>query len=149
MGSTHVGNGPTAVVAAGNDVWVANQLDGTVSRIDGASAAVAATVTVGQGPSSIAVGGGSVWVSNELDGTVSRIDPGTNTVIKTIEVGGAPSGLAVVGGALWVTARGAGSVHRGGTLNLVTDVPVAPDPAIGYDPVSWSVITMTNDGLVA
>ena len=149
VGSTHVGNGPTAVVAAGNDVWVANQLDGTVSRIDGASAAVAATVTVGQGPSSIAVGGGSVWVSNELDGTVSRIDPGTNTVIKTIEVGGAPSGLAVVGGALWVTARGAGSVHRGGTLNLVTDVPVAPDPAIGYDPVSWSVITMTNDGLVA
>jgi len=148
VGSTHVGNGPTAVVVAGDDVWAANQLDGTVSRIDAKTAAVAATVTVGQGPGAIAVGGGAVWVSNELDGSVSRIDPATNTVVKTIEVGSAPSGVAVIGGALWVTARGAGSVHRGGTLNLVADSPVTPDPAVGYDPVSWSVITMTNDGLV-
>jgi YVTN family beta-propeller protein len=148
VASPHVGNGPTAVVVSGDDVWVANQLDGTVSRIDAKRTTVTATITVGQGPSAIAVGGGSVWVSNELDGSVSRIDPATNTVTTSIDVGGAPSGLAVVGDALWVTARGAGSVHRGGTLNLVTDVPAVPDPAIAYDPVSWSILTMTNDGLV-
>jgi YVTN family beta-propeller protein len=148
VGSIHVGNGPAALAVSGEDVWVANQLDGTVSRIDGKSGAVAATIAVGKGPSNLAVAGGSVWVANELDGTVSRIDPVTNTVVKTVDVGSAPSGLAVLGGALWVTARGAGSIHRGGTLKLVVDSPVTPDPAIAFDPVSWLVITMTNDGLV-
>ena len=149
VGSTHVGNGPAAVVVAGDQVWVANQMDGTVSRIDAESAAVAATVKVGQGPVALAVGGGSVWVANELDGSVSRIDPSTNVVTKTIQVGGAPSGLAVNGGSLWVSARGSGSVHRGGTLNLLASNSVVPDPAVAYDLVSFAILTVINDGLVA
>jgi YVTN family beta-propeller protein len=149
VGSTHVGNGPAAVLVAGGQVWVANQLDGTVSRIDAASGAVAATVKVGQAPTALALGGGSVWVANELDGSVSRIDPSTNVVTNTIQIGGAPSGLAVNGGSVWVSARGSGSVHRGGTLNLLAGALAVLDPAIGYDPVSFAVLTVTNDGLVA
>jgi YVTN family beta-propeller protein len=150
VGSTHVGNGPAAVVVAGGgQVWVANQLDGTVSRVDATSGSVTATVKVGHGPVALAVGGGSVWVANELDGSVSRIDPTTNVVTRTIQVGGAPSGLALHGGSMWVSARGSGGVHRGGTLNLLASSRAIPDPAIGYDEVSFAVLSVTNDGLVA
>jgi LPXTG-motif cell wall-anchored protein len=56
-------------------VWVSNQGDGTVSRINTTTNEVTDVITVGTGPSGIAVSldGSSVWVSNSGAGTVSRI----------------------------------------------------------------------------
>jgi branched-chain amino acid transport system substrate-binding protein len=86
-------------------VWVASQLDDTVSRIDPATHEVTATVDVGRGAAGIAVGAGSVWVANAIDGTVSRIDPVTARVTKTIEVAGSAEDIVVGGGAVWVAGR--------------------------------------------
>jgi len=149
LGAVHVGNGPTSVVVAEDDVWVANEPDGTVSHIDATTGAVGATIPVGQGPVAVAIGQGSAWVANGVEGSVVRIDPDSNAVVDTIEVGNAPSGLAIVGDdELWVTTRAAASVHRGGTLTLVAGQPPVLDPAIGFDPVSWALLNITNDGLV-
>ena len=100
-----LGNGPGAIAAGEDAIWVANSRDDTVSRIDPVTRAVDARIEVGRMPSGIAVGAGAVWVANSLSGTVSRIDPRTNRVAKTIDVGGAPRAVAVAGGRVWVSVQ--------------------------------------------
>jgi virginiamycin B lyase len=87
----------------GGAVWVTDQADGLVTRIDAASNSVT-TIEVGEGPAGIAFGEEAVWVANGGDGTVSRIDAETYEV-ETIEVGNRPSGIAVGNGAVWVTIQ--------------------------------------------
>jgi YVTN family beta-propeller protein len=82
---------------------VANEADGTVTRIDTSSGSTR-TILVGRGPAGIAFGEGAVWVANGDDGTVSRIDPSTYDV-TTIDVGNRPNGVAAGNGAVWVTVQ--------------------------------------------
>lgn len=89
-------------VGAGS-VWVTNEADDSVTRIDAVSGS-AETIPVGKGPVGIAFGAGAVWVANGGDGTVSRIDPETGDV-KVVSVGGSPNGVAVGDGAVWVTIQ--------------------------------------------
>jgi YVTN family beta-propeller protein len=44
-------------------IWVANRLDGTVSRIDPDTTKVVETIPVGNAPSGITVAGGLVWLT--------------------------------------------------------------------------------------
>jgi DNA-binding beta-propeller fold protein YncE len=53
-------------------VWVASARDGTVTRIDAASATAADPIEAGEDPIGIAVGGGSVWTTNFRAGTLTR-----------------------------------------------------------------------------
>ena len=133
--------------SAAGAVWVANSLDGTVSRIDAASNRVAATIPVGDGPSGVGVTSrGTVWVSNELAGTLSRIDPARNEVVETVRTGNRPEGLAPTGDTIYVAVRASGLAHRGGTLDRAGQEPSdSIDPALVADP--WDVLVLTNDGL--
>ena len=57
------GRGGSAGIAVGaGSVWVTNQLDGTVSRIDPERRAVVDTIHVGPRPVELAVDGDDVWV---------------------------------------------------------------------------------------
>jgi YVTN family beta-propeller protein len=144
-----VGNGPRALTFAGGAVWVANGLDGTVSRIDPASNRVTTTIEVGQGPNAIVGSSGHLWVGCALDGGVYEIDPVTSAATR-INVGGAPQSLAVADDELWFSARASAATHRGGTLRIVgSDAPDSIDPAVAFAVSSWSILNMTNDGLVA
>ena len=97
-----VGRGPAGVAVEDGQVWVANQLDGTISEVNPAAGTVVATIDVGNGPVAIASGYGSVWVSNVTDNALSRIDPGSGHVLATIPLGSAPAGLAAGdGGSGW------------------------------------------------
>ncbi len=58
-----VGDGPTGIAFGEGAVWVACSGDGTVSRIDPATAEVVETIAVGNRPVGIAAGAGSVWVT--------------------------------------------------------------------------------------
>ncbi len=108
-----VGNSPASIATGAGGVWVADDNDNSVTRIDPAGAnAVMAPIAVGQGPSAIAVGEGAVWVANTQDDTVSRIDPGTAAVTETIPVGARPTGIAAAGGAVWVANGLGGTVSR-------------------------------------
>ena len=53
---------PAGVVAGADAVWVANELDGTVSRIDPGTGRVTDEIDVGGRPGEVGVGDGSVWV---------------------------------------------------------------------------------------
>jgi peptide/nickel transport system substrate-binding protein len=90
-----------------------------------------------------------VWVTNQLDGTVTRIDPRTDDH-KQISVGNLPQGIAVAGGNVLVSVRESGEGHRGGTLRFrMNRTPDTFDTALSYDSVAWTILRMTNDGLVA
>ena len=69
-----VGANPWGVAFDGNNIWVANYSDGTVSKVDVLTDAVT-TVTVGSGPVGVAFDGNNMWVTNRNDGTVSKIVP--------------------------------------------------------------------------
>jgi YVTN family beta-propeller protein len=150
IGSIAVGNGPRGLaIGDSGALWVANSLDGTVSRVDTAQVRVTATVQVGEGPSSVVASPGAIWVSCTLDGTIRRIDP-TTTSVTTIDTKAAPVSLALSDKALWITAGASATSHRGGTLRVVAqEPPDFADPALAYSALSWSILSMTNDGLVA
>lgn len=149
VASIGVGNGARAIAIANGDVWVANTLDGTVSRIDPKANRVTATIEVGEGPSGIVGSADSVWVASSVDGAVYHINPVTN-VPNRIAVGSSPQALAVANGQLWFSARASTASHRGGNLRVFgsTDFD-SIDPAIAFDFESNTLLSLTNDGLVA
>ena len=100
-----VGNVPVAIASGPSGVWVANQGDATVDRIDPATGDVDVTkrdIPVGGLPDGIAVGPDAVWVANGQDGTVTRIDPATGQPSGPVPVGAGPEGIAVTPAAVWV-----------------------------------------------
>jgi YVTN family beta-propeller protein len=113
-----VGAGPQGLAATDDAIWVANSDGGTVSRIDPATNAVVATVTLGpvrgSGPNGsplfISTFNDQVWVSNNAESALVRIDPATNEVVQTISlvnVGDSgtffPRGLLVDASGLWTS----------------------------------------------
>ncbi len=57
-----VGTGPGRIAAGFGSLWVVNDFDNTVSRIDPATGGVQ-TIPVDGDPTAIAVGAGFVWVA--------------------------------------------------------------------------------------
>ena len=107
-----VGRGPAGVTVGDKEVWVANQLDGTVSEVNPGAGTQVAVIPVGIGPSAIASGYGSVWVANATSDTLSRIDAATGEVASTIPLDSAPTSIAVGAGAVWVTSQETGELVR-------------------------------------
>jgi YVTN family beta-propeller protein len=107
-----VGDGPAGVTVGGGEVWVANELDGTVSEINPAAGRQVASIRVGIGPDAITFGYGSVWVANVTSDTLSRIDAATGRVVAVISLGSAPTGIAADAGAVWVTSQQTGELLR-------------------------------------
>ena len=105
------GTSPAAVAIGFGEIWVADNFNDAVSRID-PSGFVAPRISVGHKPEAIAVGEGAVWVADSGDDAVVRVDPKTNSVTTTIDVGKAPSAIAVGAHAVWVVNSGDGTVSR-------------------------------------
>ena len=72
-----VGNGPSALAVGEGAVWVVNRHDGTLSRIDPATNAVAGRAASAAIRPRSPSGQGAVWVAGGEEGTVVRVDPGT------------------------------------------------------------------------
>ena len=92
-----VGQAPTAIAVRTDSLWVANEGDDTVTRVQIPGRGQTPTLTqipVGDGPVDVAFGEGAVWVANSLGRSVSRIDPETNEVVDTIGIGNVPQRLA-------------------------------------------------------
>src|SRR5262249_47365994 len=60
------------IVVGGGYAWVANEVEGTVSKI-ASSGQVVATYDTGQGARQVSYDGGKLWVANQDDGTVTGI----------------------------------------------------------------------------
>jgi YVTN family beta-propeller protein len=145
-----VGAEPDSLAFGAEALWVANRAGATVSKIGPGVAAVIDTVEVGRGPDGIAASAEGVWVANGRDRTLSRIDPGGGAVVDTILLENPPRGVALSDQGLYVAVRSTGVEQRGGELRVqAPDAPDFIDPALAYSLVGWSILTMTNDGLVA
>ena len=147
-----VGQGPSAVTYAFGSIWVANDLDASVTRVEPSTGSIQAAVPVGEGPTSLAEAGGRLWVSSPHDGSLAAIDPASNSVASTIPVQGEAASLAADGGDLWLGVGPSAAEHRGGTLHVWAGqqgVSTLDPPLLYADPVGWQVLSMTNDGLVA
>jgi YVTN family beta-propeller protein len=144
-----VGEGPAAVAVGAGSVWVANSLSGTVSRVDPGTGDVRGTIEIGSSADAVAVAAsGDVWVASGLGGTLVRIDArgGGPTVI---DVGSRPTALAASAATLYVGLRPSGASHAGGTLRvLYPRLPLHLDTALAYLPPEWSIVALTNDGLL-
>ena len=101
-----VGRDPVGVATFGSRVYVANQLDKTVSVIDAVSNAVVATVPVAGSATAVAVNpdGTRVYVTLKGAAKVAVINTATNAVVSTVSTGAGPEAVAVSpngSGCLW------------------------------------------------
>src|SRR4051812_20080499 len=100
IGVLSCGTSPSAnTPAAPARIYVSNQLDNTVSVIDGGTHKIVATVRVGVSPAEMAVSPDrrSVYIANTGSDTVSVLDTADNTIARAIALprGSGPTGVAL------------------------------------------------------
>jgi YVTN family beta-propeller protein len=139
LAPVEVGRLPAAITSGFGSVWVANQGDNSVSRIDEASHFVTATIGVGDRPQGVVACAGSVWVASLGNGLLARIDPTSNRVVATIEV--SKSALAVACGrdGVWVA---------GTTASPDSDAPASDAESALYrvDPITNQIVAHIETG---
>jgi DNA-binding beta-propeller fold protein YncE len=105
---TPVGLAPRGVTVSGNNVWVANSGDGTLTKVDADSAKVLQNVGIGAEASELTIAAGSVWISTGIDNTLVKIDARTGGRLKTIRMPAASDASAYAvasgAGAIWVVS---------------------------------------------
>ena len=104
-----VGHSPDAVAAGGGSVWVANRLDGTVSRID-RERQVRRSTSAARRPRSRSARARCGW--RTVTRASSRRSIPARTRCAADQVANAPRSLALAEGALWVVSGADGDVHR-------------------------------------
>jgi YVTN family beta-propeller protein len=99
-----VGRRPAAVATVGRNLWVANSLDDTLTRVD---TRTGETRTLGgfPYPSSLTKEGQRVWVGNNSSGVLVAIDGVNGTVVERLRLKGAAAASFVAYGAnsIWVS----------------------------------------------
>ena len=123
--------GAYAIGSGAGSLWVTafeydanfDPAPGVVKRVDPATGATLATISVGKSPYDIDVSPGAVWVACYDSSSVIRIDPATNQVVATIAIPNA-YGVTVGLGAVWVSSTD-GRVTRidPATNQIVTTIP--------------------------
>jgi len=157
-----VGNDPAAIAAGAGFVWVANEADGTVTRIDPATL-VTATLPVGHGPAAISIGANGVWVANSGDDAVVRLDLSTNAVTNSVPVGSNPQAVLATANDVWVanggdetlmriapvSAKVTKTIHVGGTPTALASaggrIWVAVEAAAANAPTAGGVARLTSN----
>ncbi|HEY7198057.1 MAG TPA: ABC transporter substrate-binding protein [Gaiellaceae bacterium] len=147
VGTTPVVVGGTALATGFGAIWIADPPADAVIRLDPRNPAALRQVRVPGGPGAVAVAGGSVWAGT-ASGMLYRISPDDLTVESSHDVSAPVTGLAGEGDRLFATAQAPFDTHRGGTLNVVGSGIESLDPAVAYSTPDWSVLSITNDGLV-
>jgi len=153
-GELAVGNRPSDLVIDPDNysVWVSNEGDGTVSRVDtGAANVIDAPLRVGDAPSSVALAGGYLWVANRDSNTLTRIRtarkprPG-----ETFDAGPGPTAVAVALGTVWVVNGADDTVSRydddGQALGPAAKVGRGPHDIAADAAGAW--VTNGEDGTV-
>jgi DNA-binding beta-propeller fold protein YncE len=94
---------PRFLTYGDGSIWVLNQGDGTVSRVDARTGKLVATIAVGipGHGGEIAFGGGSVWAT-EMEFPLSQIDAKTNKVVAQWHGKGGDS-VRYAFGSVWLT----------------------------------------------
>ena len=105
--TVETGFGSRFMTVSDDAVWVMNQDDGTVSRIDPDTDTVAATVQVSDGRipgGDIAFGDDTVWIRTGTE-LATAVDPATDEVTRVMGPAAGSGSIAVTTGAVWLTAH--------------------------------------------
>lgn len=144
LGWVGVGRTPLGIATGFGSIWVVNQGDGTVSRIDEASRAVIATIPLGVKRGSdplvggqVAAGAGGVWVAYGGSGLI-RIDPASNRVVARLDVSNYVLSVVAGGQAVWVAASTSDTFPAGADNQLYRIDPITNEI------VAWA---QTGDGV--
>jgi len=144
---TNVGNSPVGLALGETDLWVADDVDNTVSRIGADAATVTRTTPVGPGATAVAAGEDAVWVTESLADRVARIDPETGAVTDTIEVGRRPTAIAVGEGSVWVANSVSGTLSRidpdSREVDLSVDLGQSPQDVAVAEGRVWATLNET------
>jgi YVTN family beta-propeller protein len=131
------GRYPVAVAAGpgGGPVYVANEVDATVSVVSAGAGTITATVPTGQDPFGVALAPGGQWVYAAIlgPGDVSVISTSTGRVSAAVHVGPPgtdPFSIAVTPSAVYVTDQGADTVTiiSPATLKVTATINVGNSP---------------------
>lgn len=97
-------SGGAGLAAATGDgsVWVSDNSDGQVVRLDPATGKVVATIAV-PSPSGILVQPDRVWVASYQTMLLTAIDPQSNTVLGSLPLPGPAQNIVAVGSDVWVS----------------------------------------------
>jgi DNA-binding beta-propeller fold protein YncE len=103
-----VGKHPAGVALAAGSLWVTNDVDNSVSRVDPRAGAVTKTIRLRGAnfpdPSLAVAGGGALWVVARTTGTLSRIDPSSGKLVATLKVASVVDDLLFADGSLWIAS---------------------------------------------
>jgi peptide/nickel transport system substrate-binding protein len=133
----------------GGSVWVADNLDKTVTRIDAGTRTRVAVTTVGNLPTAVVAARHSVWVSAAGDARLVELDGSSARSLRSVPVGSSPLGLAIAGGRMWAVEQPFESpTHFGGTLVAEDEFDPQPivDPQYAY--IALNAFSIVFDGLV-
>jgi DNA-binding beta-propeller fold protein YncE len=100
-----------ALVALGS-VWTTAYQGSAISRIDPATNAVTASLSVRRGLQGIAFDGTSFWAANYDDSRLVRLDPGTGRTLASWSTDGGPREVVLAFGSVWVANSRASTVLR-------------------------------------
>jgi len=105
--TTPLGKQPGFLAAGEGGVWVQEQGDGTVARIDPATGEVSGRVKVGEvlKYGDIDTGGGKVWLRSTEDQTFVVIDPKTLAIRARVGPLAGSGGLRYAPMGVWTTAH--------------------------------------------
>ncbi len=101
VGSFNVGAGPRGMAFDGQNIWVANSIDNTVTELN-RSGNLVKTYNVGRQPEGVAFDGANIWVTNSLDNNVTEFRASDGTALGTFPAGTNPFGIAFDGSFIWV-----------------------------------------------
>ena len=101
LGRVELSAGAAAITIGLGAVWIADDENEAIVRVDPRQNAVSRTYEVDGHPFGVAVGAGAVWATSD-SGHVVRIDPRTHDV-TSFPVGGAPRGVDYGAAALWIS----------------------------------------------
>ena len=136
-----VGREPRAIAADRKGVWVANDGDATVMRIDPAGGDVTDTVDVESRPAALAIVDGAVWTaalaapSTHRGGTLRVAFPAVDGIFTSERLGFGPAYLgpaSLVYDGLIAYRRAGGSAGTALVADLATDVPEPSPDGLTY-----------------
>jgi YVTN family beta-propeller protein len=139
-GQFPVGRTPTHVAVNGDQVWVTNLSDNTVTvmsvkqlnaiNLNSGDAPEGSIDEIEVGNDPLGVDGGSdgVWITNANDGTATELDANSGRIKLTVRVGGRPRTVAYGDGYVWVAADTTDKLFKINptTGKIVSDIPI-PD----------------------
>jgi len=96
---------PTAVCFDGANIWVANEYDGTVTKLTASSGSLVGTYSVGDYPSAVCFDGANIWVANYSDDTMTKLTASSGSLVGTYSVGDGPRAVCFDGANIWVANR--------------------------------------------